>query len=191
MSPVLAASLIQADSVILYDPFVSEEEFAAAVADIAKIRFCFGAISTDPQLPIWRGNIEVASVAVQAALRALRRFTGRSFDLVSCHVNLQTHGLDGAFHTDAGDPAGVVTHALNWYVHTHEWPKEFNGYLILGEDIHDLRAVLPTRNSAILFPAEIPHCATSPSVRAGALARMSLALKLRLRDEVHATLHQN
>jgi hypothetical protein len=169
---------------VVFNEFVSNEEFAVASEDVGSIRFGFGAISTDASLPIWRGEIGKDSVAVRLALQALRKIASANFDLVSCHINLQTHGLDGAFHTDCGDPAGEVTHALNWYVHPYEWPVEYGGYLIVGDDFRNLRAILPTRNSAVLISAAILHCATSPSLRAGTTARISLALKLRLRDEI-------
>jgi len=169
------------DDPLVFDAFVSEDEFAAASKDLDDIRFRFGAISTDPNLPIWHGEISKDSPAVQLALRTACRLTGVEFDLVSCHVNLQTHGLDGAFHIDRGDPNGEVTHALNWYVHPYEWPVECGGYLLVGDDTRNLQAVLPARNTAVLISADTLHCATSPSLRAGPRARISLALKLRIR----------
>lgn len=169
------------DDPLVFGAFVSDDEFAAAAEDLGDIRFRFGAISTDPNLPIWRGEIARDSLAVQLALRAACKLTGAEFDLVSCHVNLQTHGLDGAFHTDRGDPDGEVTHALNWYVHPYEWPVEFGAYLLVGDDPGNLRAVLPARNTAVLLSADTLHCATSPSLRAGPLPRISLALKLRIK----------
>jgi hypothetical protein len=177
-------SAIALDEPLVFGAFVSEDEFAAVSAELANIGFRFGAISTDPNLPIWHGEISRDSLTVQLALRTTCRLTGAEFDLVSCHVNLQTHGLDGAFHTDRGDPNGEVTHALNWYVHPYEWPVECGGYLLIGNDTRNLRAVLPARNSAVLLSADTLHCATSPSLRAGPLPRISLALKLRLRNEI-------
>jgi Rps23 Pro-64 3,4-dihydroxylase Tpa1-like proline 4-hydroxylase len=168
----------------VFDAFMSDEKFAAASEDLGSIRFGFGAISTNPNLPIWRGEVDRQSLAVQLALNAVCELTGAEFELVSCHINLQTHGLDGAFHTDNGDPNGQVTHALNWYVHPYEWPVECGGYLLVGDDARNLRAILPTRNSAVLLPAHILHCATSPFLRAGAMARISLTLKLRLKNAV-------
>lgn len=171
---------IAIDDLVVFDKFLSDDEFALAAQDLAEVCFRFGAISTDPNLPIWRGDIPKDALAVQLALRATCKLTGASFELVSCHVNLQTHGLDGAFHKDGGDPAGEVTHALNWYVHPYDWPVECGAYLLVGDDTRNLRAVLPARNRAVLITADTLHCATSPSLRAGYLPRISLALKLRL-----------
>jgi len=172
---------IAIDDLVVFDTFVSEDEFTMAAEDLANVCFRFGAISTDPNLPIWRGEIAMDSLAVQLALRTVCKLTEANFDLVSCHVNLQTHGLDGAFHIDGNGPAGEVTHALNWYVHPYEWPVECGAYLLVGDDPRNLRAVLPARNTAVLISANTLHCATSPSLRAGYLPRISLALKLRLR----------
>lgn len=172
------------DLPIVFDAFLPEEEFAIASEDVRGARFGFGAISTNPHLPIWRGEIGRKSRAVELALSALRKATGSKFDLVACHLNLQTHGLDGAFHTDDGDPAGAVTHALNWYVHPYEWPVECGGYLLVGDDARNLRAILPTRNSAVLIPSGTLHCAVSPFAKAGAMARISLTLKLRLEHAI-------
>src|SRR5262245_17618043 len=173
---------IAIDDVVVFDSFVSDNDFAMAEQEMAQVSFHFGAISTDPDLPIWRGEIAQDSVAVQLALQRVHELITAEFDLISCHVNLQTHGLDGAFHTDGGDPAGEVTHALNWYVHPYEWPVEYGGYLLVGDDTRDLRAILPVRNRAVLLTANMLHCATSPSLRAGHVPRISLALKLRLRQ---------
>ena len=169
------------DVPVVFDAFASAERFAAASDDLASTLFGFGAISTNPSLPIWRGEVDKHSLAVRIALNAVCELTRTEFNLVSCHINLQTHGLDGAFHTDAADPDGNVTHALNWYVHRYEWPVEYGGYLLVGDDPRNLRAVLPTRNSAVLIPADTSHCATSPFQRAGAKARISLAVKLEMK----------
>jgi hypothetical protein len=167
---------------LVFDALVPHQQFAIASEDVRRVRFGFGAVSTNPRLPIWRGEIDKSSRAVALALNALRKATGSSFDLVACHMNLQTHGLDGAFHTDDGDPDGAVTHALNWYVHPYAWPVEWGGYLLVGDDPRNLRAILPARNSAVLIASATLHCAVSPFANAGPMARISLTLKLRLED---------
>lgn len=177
-------STVALDAPVVFDAFTSDEEFDAAVGVLSKLRFGFGAISTNPNLPIWHGVIEKQSLPVRLAIDALSRLTGAEFELIACHFNLQTHGLDGAFHVDEDDPNGDTSHALNWYVHPHPWPAEYGGYLLVGDDTRNLRAILPARNSAVLIPANILHCATSPFLAAGAAARISLTLKLRLKDEV-------
>ena len=172
------------DAPVVFDALTSEEDFAVAVGDLSKLSFGFGAISTNPNLPIWHGVVEKQSLPVRLAVGALSRLTGAEFELITCHLNLQTHGLDGAFHVDEHDPNGDVSHALNWYVHPQPWPAEYGGYLLVGDDTRNLRAILPARNSAVLIPAHILHCATSPFLAAGAATRISLTLKLRLKDEI-------
>lgn len=169
---------------IVFDALTSDEDFVRASEELGRATFGFGAISTNPSLPIWRGEVDKQSWPAQLALNAVRALTRTPFELVACHMNLQTHGLDGAFHTDGGDPNGEVTHSLIWYVHRHEWPVEYGGYLLLGDDTRNLRAILPARNSAVLISADVVHCATSPFLRAGAMPRLSLALKLRRAREV-------
>ncbi|MGB8699543.1 MAG: hypothetical protein WCD18_09020 [Thermosynechococcaceae cyanobacterium] len=170
--------------IIVFNPFVSDEYFSTTLKELSRVRFHFGAISTNPKLPIWHGEVSKQSVAIQLALKTVRGITRKDFDLVSCHINLQTHGLDGAFHTDDNDPNGDVTHALNWYVHPYDWPVEFGGYLLIGDNQQNLRAILPKQNSAVFFPANFLHCATAPFLSAGSLARISLALKLRLNHDI-------
>jgi len=179
-----SSSTIAMDAPVVFDALTSDEEFAAALEELSKLSFGFGAISTNPNLPIWHGAIDKQSLPVRLAVNALSTLTDAEFELISCHLNLQTHGLDGAFHVDDGDPNGDVTHALNWYVHPYPWPAEYGGYLLVGDDTRNLRAILPARNSAVLIPANILHCATSPFLAAGAAARISLTLKLRLKDEI-------
>jgi hypothetical protein len=177
-SPSNAAAV---DVPIVFDAFTSEGEFTAASAELSKLSFGFGAISTNPNLPIWHGAIDKRSAPVRLAVNALCKLTDAEFGLVSCHLNLQTHGLDGAFHVDGGDLNGEVSHALNWYVHPYPWPVEYGGYLLVGDNPRNLRAILPARNSAVLIPANILHCATSPFLIAGAVARISLTLKLEIK----------
>ena len=175
---LLRADFKRLNRPVVFDQLVSDEEFEAVSDIIASVRFGFGAISTDPHLPIWLGEIGRNSRPVKVALSAIQSFTGVPFNLINCHINLQLHGLDGAFHTDVGDPTEGVTHALNWYVHPYDWPTEYGGYLLMGENPRNLRAVLPARNSAVLIPARLRHCAMAPTRRAGTHARMSLTLKL-------------
>lgn len=175
---------VATDVPLFFETLTSEADFMGVLETLRGIHFGYGAISTNPNLPIWRGEVPETSLPVRLALDAICRRSTLNFVLVSCHLNLQTHGLDGAFHVDFGDPNGVVTHALNWYVHPYDWLVEYGGYLLVGDDHHNLRAVLPSRNSAVLLPAGILHCAMSPTLRAGARARVSLTLKLRLEDEI-------
>src|SRR5262245_35430093 len=120
----------------VFYPFASELSFGNAIQQISLISYSFGAISTNRHLPIWKGEIGPETVAVQTALAALRQHSSEHFELRGCHLNLQTHGLDGAFHTDADQN---VTHSLTWYVHPYEWPREYGGYLLVGTDPHKLR----------------------------------------------------
>lgn len=179
-----SSSTVAMDAPIVFDALTSDAEFAAALKELSVLNFGFGAISTNPDLPIWHGVIDRQSFSVRLAIDALGRLTGAKFELTSCHLNLQTHGLDGAFHLDSADPTADISHALNWYVHPHRWPVEYGGYLLVGDDMRNLRAILPSRNSAVLIPANIWHCATAPFLAAGAVPRISLTLKLRFKDAV-------
>jgi hypothetical protein len=163
----------------VFYPFASELSFKNVLRELGAIRYRFGAVSLNPDLPIWVGEIEPDSEPVQTAFASLKQHTDDRFDLLGCHLNLQTQGLDGAFHMDAG-PA--MTHALIWYVHPYDWPQEFGGYFLVGADPHCLRAILPSRNLAVLIAASDPHCAMSPLVYARGKARISLALNLRWTD---------
>ena len=175
------------DDCLVFSTFVAEEVFVKAASELRRVRYSFGAISTDPRLPIWKGEIDQGSPAIQLALQTLYELTDLQFHLISCHLNLQTHGLDGAFHVDCG-PMGDVTHALNWYVHDLDWRPEWGGYLLIGNDMTNLRAILPSRNCAILLAASLPHCALSPLLPAGAIARVSLTLKLRMANAIQSPL---
>ena len=166
------------DAPLVFYPFASEPSFKNTLRALGAVRYRFGAVSNNMDLPIWHGEIEQDSEPVQTALATLRQHTADVFDLLGCHLNLQTHGLDGAFHTDAGPG---MTHSLTWYVHPYDWLQEYGGYLLFGADPHNLRAILPSRNLAVFAAATDPHCATSPLAYAGAKARISLALSLQKR----------
>lgn len=184
MPDLLRRSLNCLREPLIFDPFLSEEAFGRAAESVSKSLFYFGAISTDPSLPIFAASISSSSEPVRMALETVCQRAETTFSLVSSHINLQTHGLDGAFHSDDVSSGAPVTHALNWYVNQCDWPIEFGGYLLLGGDPTNLRAILPARNLAVLIPAELRHCAMSPSLAAGATARISLTLKLAHPDAI-------
>lgn len=167
-------------NIITFYPFAKPDEFIEVAKHLQEAKFSYGAISTDTTLPIWKGELENSSVPAKIAMKSLGSKVTASFELVSCHINLQTFGLDGAFHTDSVDPAGTVSHALTWFVHPCEWPLEYGGFLLLGDNEHELRAVLPSRNCAILHDSHIPHCATAPMAKAIPHQRSSVSLKLRM-----------
>jgi hypothetical protein len=165
----------------VFYPFVDETIFRRTISLLPHASYQYGAISNNPNFPIWKAEIDPHSDVAQTAFHSLFSYTSDAFSLVECHLNLQTHGLDGSYHVD-NDPEKCITHSLIWYVHPYDWPQEYGGYLLIGHDHHSLRAILPSRNLAVLIDAAAPHCATSPQAYAGAKARISLALKLQKLD---------
>jgi hypothetical protein len=163
----------------VFYPFADERLFRNVLNSLGTIAYRFGAISSNKSLPIWKAEIEQNSKVVQTAFTLFSQHSKECFDLQGCHLNLQTHGLDGAFHTDSDQ---VITHTLIWYVHPYEWLPEYGGYLLVGDDPHRLRAILPSQNLAVLLAATDAHCAMSPLIYAGAKPRISLALRLKRRD---------
>lgn len=137
----------------------------------------YGAISTDRNLPIFKGyNVNAVSEIAEIAYSRFKSLVDFKCVLLDAHINVQTTGLDGAFHTDNAEGC---THTLTWYIHNVEWMHEYNGHLIVGDNPLDAKAILPVTNMAVFMSADIPHKALAPSVYAGGTPRVSLTLKMR------------
>jgi hypothetical protein len=164
--------------------FLTDAEFTEFATEISGMPAQWGAVSTDWSFPIWKITLSQHSRIAARLVEELNARTQSTFVLADIpHVNMQTCGLDGAFHIDAAQGAfGDVTHALTWYCHPNEWLEVYGGYLLVGENVTDLTAILPVTNMAVLIDASIPHRSLAPFQRAGTLPRVSLTLKLRLED---------
>ena len=163
---------------IIIENFAKNSEFLTAAKLALATSFQCGATSTNAALPIWRGEAPPDTPLASIAANGVARHFAGQFRILHAHLNLQTHGLDGAFHSDIAGPGDATTHSLTWYLHEEPWPSEFGGFLLVEGGNDGLAAVLPRPNSAILLRADVLHCALSPLRLAGARARISLSMRL-------------
>ena len=97
--------------------------------------------------------------------------------LVRCYVNGYTYGTDGYFHADSQRPDEYTTIL---YVNDY-WEPDWAGETVfLGKDGDIIKAVLPRRNRAVIFPSAIQHAGRAVSRKCMVL-RKALIFKARKR----------
>lgn len=165
--------------VCIYDDFLDPQDCDEISIYLRSRPFTYGATSTDPGLPIWRGELDCASKLVSRLIDRLNSVWNRNAKPLMAHINAQTVGLDAAWHTDH---APGVTHSLVWFPAVNNWTPDLGGYFLVGEDPTNCSAVLPLANRAVLIPVDAPHCALAPTNRAGTLVRQSIAIKLNMEN---------
>lgn len=114
---------------------------------------------------------------VNAAWTFLRdtRLTGSV--LIRCYLNGYTYGTDGYFHTDS---QRADEHTTILYVNDY-WEPDWAGETVFlggGGDI--IKAVLPRRNRAVIFPSHVQHAGRAVS-RKCMILRKTLIFKARQR----------
>jgi SM-20-related protein len=184
------------DDILVLDDALAPEAFADLARFIAAEPMEYGSRSnarTDPHghwtrkfSPAGRHNL--ADVAFQladnpafapldAAWRALKGACGAADALIRCYLNGYTYGTDGYFHTDS-ERADERTAIL--YMND-KWDPDWGGETVFLDGRGEiLRAVLPRKNRAVVFPAPMRHAARGVSRKCVAL-RETLIFKARAR----------
>lgn len=97
--------------------------------------------------------------------------------LVRCYLNGYTYGTDGYLHTDSQRPD---EHTTILYINDY-WEPDWAGETVfLGGDGDIIKAVLPRRNRAIIFPSGTQHAGRAVS-RKCVVLRKALIFKARKR----------
>jgi hypothetical protein len=97
--------------------------------------------------------------------------------LIRCYLNGYTYGTEGYFHTDSDRPD---EHTTILYMND-DWDPDWAGESVfLGRDGDIVKSVLPRRNRAIIFPANVQHAGRSVSRKCMVL-RKTLIFKTRRR----------
>ena len=91
-------------------------------------------------------------------------------NIVRIYANGQTPGQNGSIHRDDGDITFL-------YYANLEWKMEYQGHLNFYINREIKETVTYKSNRAVLFSADMVHCAEAPSDKAKEL-RVSLAYKL-------------
>jgi SM-20-related protein len=97
--------------------------------------------------------------------------------LVRCYLNGYTYGTDGYFHTDSQRPD---EHTTILYINDYWEPDWAGESVFLGGDGDIIKAVLPRRNRAIIFPSGTQHAGRAVSRKCMVL-RKTLIFKARAR----------
>ena len=128
----------------------------------------FGYTSTDNKKPIWNYNHDYSRTIAELVASKLK-----GYELVTWHINGQTLGQHGAWHTDQAFKEFSCTHAFIFFF--QEWNYEWGGRLHIKIGNETL-IITPEKNTGILFDANNKHYAEAPTEPY--LFRMSIGLKL-------------
>ena len=88
--------------------------------------------------------------------------------LIRCYLNAYTYGTDGYFHIDSNrsDDRTTVIYLAD------QWDPDWAGETVFLDDSGNIiKAVLPKRNRAVIFPSNIRHAARSVSRKCEKLRR--------------------
>jgi len=97
--------------------------------------------------------------------------------LIRCYLNAYTYGTDGYFHVDS---KRRDEHTTIVYMNDY-WEPDWAGETVFIDTQGEiLKSVLPKRNRAIIFPADVEHAGRGVSRKCTALRR-TLVLKTRKR----------
>ena len=102
----------------------------------------------------------------------IKQLTGRKFELRNVYANGQTFGQDGDDHTDGTDEA-------HWTFLIYATEVTDGGLTLFRRPgTRFLTALEPTKNTGVLFKADLVHKGLAPSRDCNAL-RVTIAYKLR------------
>jgi SM-20-related protein len=184
------------EDIVVVDDFLPQDTYYALAQLISAEPLSYGSRSnfkTDPHGHWSRdfvaaGPYNLADVAdrleaqdgikpVMEAWKFLRDTRLPESLLVRCYLNGYTYGTDGYFHTDSQRPDERTTVL---FVNDH-WEPDWAGETVfLGDDGDVVKAVLPRRNRAVIFPSTMQHAGRAVS-RKCVLLRKTLIFKARKR----------
>jgi SM-20-related protein len=119
----------------------------------------------------------VAIAPLHAAWEFLHNHRLINSILIRCYLNGYTYGTDGYFHSDSQRPD---EHTTIFYMNEY-WEPDWAGETVFLEASGDIvKAVLPRRNRAVIFPSGILHAARAVSRKCMVLRKV-LVFKTRKR----------
>jgi SM-20-related protein len=184
------------EDIVVVDDFLRADAFENLARLVANEPLIYGSRSnrrTDPHGHWSRdfaaaGRFNLADVSgeleknagaapLASAWKSLRDARLEDDILIRCYLNGYTYGTDGYFHADSERPderTSIVY--MNDY-----WEPDWAGETVfLGKDGDIVKSVLPRRNRAVIFPADIQHAGRSVSRKCMVL-RKTLVFKSRKR----------
>ena len=87
---------------------------------------------------------------------------------IRCYINGSTYGVEGYFHTDSmrNNETTIVIYL------TDTWDINWAGETVVVDQNDDIvKAVIPKKNRAFIFPANMKHCARAVSRQCYALRK--------------------
>jgi SM-20-related protein len=120
-------------------------------------------------------DINEAVAPLNVTWKFLRQTHLTNSVLIRCYLNGYTYGTDGYFHTDSQRPD---EHTAIIYI-TDRWEPDWAGETAFLDNKDDIvKSVLPKRNRAVIFPANVAHAGRSVS-RKCMILRKTLIFKAR------------
>jgi SM-20-related protein len=184
------------DEIVVLDEFLPPDVYANLAGLVAGQSMAYGSRSnsqTDPHghwsrkfvaagrhnladvAPFLDGN--EALEAVNVAWKFLNLTRLKNSVLIRCYLNGYTYGTDGYFHTDSNR---ADEHTAILFMN-ESWDPDWAGETVFLDERGDIvRAVLPKRNRAVVFPAHTRHAGRGVSRKCTAL-RQTLIFKARKR----------
>jgi SM-20-related protein len=187
--------LIGANLIEVHDDFLLSEDFEALAtfldapiwrfgwgskkADV--FRFWHAALTTGPAAGS-RGivfDLESLHASVSKLIGKVEELAGPDVRLEKIYANGHTYGCEGYLHTDFFEEGDRINSYVTAVLFAHknwdpDWAGELSFFDTQSRNIG--KAILPTPNRLVIFPAHVNHVARSPS-RACPLLRVSIVLK--------------
>jgi SM-20-related protein len=205
----MTVSVMAGDGILILDDFLPAEIFDNVARYTASAPMLYGARSnykTDPHGHwnrdfVTAGSHNLADVSstleghaelvwLNAAWAFLRQTRLVDRILIRCYLNGYTYGTEGYFHQDSrrSDELTAILYLCDYW--EPDWAGETS---FLDERGDILKAVLPRRNRAVIFPAKLMHAGRSVS-RKCVVLRQTLIFKARKRrsanfEKLSAFLH--
>ncbi|TMQ18268.1 MAG: hypothetical protein E6J90_20555, partial [Deltaproteobacteria bacterium] len=184
------------DEIAVLDDFLPPDIYQKLVWFVANEAMSYGTRSnsrTDPhghwsRRFVTAGHFNLADVsylldgveefaAIHAAWDFIKRTHLEDGVLLRCYLNGYTYGTDGYFHSDSGRPD---EHTAILFMNG-EWDPDWAGETVFLDQRGDIiRAVLPKRNRAVIFPSRLLHTGRGVSRKCVEL-RQTLVFKARER----------
>lgn len=95
--------------------------------------------------------------------------------LIRCYINGHTYGVDGYYHTDSDRPDEIT---FVFYLVNDKWKFDWGGETSFITPNEEVYSVIPKKNRAVIFQANILHCARGVSRKYTGL-RKTLMFKFR------------
>ena len=161
-------------NLLQYDNVLPSREFHEQAEYLQNVDYKFQGISNEnDQLKFWFHDLSNNKFYTEEFFNIIKNLIKIDVELVRVYANGQTYGLPGYMHIDSEEENNLTV----IYYANHVWNPEWGGHTVITAD-DGIASVLPSGNTAIVFPGNIPHVANEPTRHCPVL-RTTVAFKLK------------